>query len=109
MKGVDTAILNIANKFKKIGIFAILTHGGYKFYLPTFKVINIPQVAIAYAFIFYLGSITRYKPDVFDKILSGSYSWLVAEYLATQPMQFLYMLASHLAGVDVVRPHAVDH
>ena len=109
MKGLDTAIRSISSNIKKFGVFTILTHGGYRFYLPIFNTINVPQLAIAYALIFYLGSITRYKPDVFDKILVGGYSWLVAEYLATHPMQFLYMLASELAGVDVVRPYAVEY
>jgi hypothetical protein len=43
---------------------------------------------------------------VFDKILSGGYAWVVGELLATYPLQFVYGLASELAGVDVVRPYA---
>jgi hypothetical protein len=46
---------------------------------------------------------------VFDKIVAGAYSWLVADFLATQPTQFTYTLASYLAGVDVVRPFASPH
>ncbi len=56
---------------------------------------------------FYLGSITRYKPYDFDKIITQRYSWLIGEFLSTQPMQFLYALASHLDGVEVVRPELV--
>jgi hypothetical protein len=56
--------------------------------------------------IFCLGSITRYKPDVFDKIISGKQNWIVEEFLASIPVQFLYGLASELASVDVVRPYA---
>ena len=66
----------------------------------------LPPLAAVYAALFYLGSITRYKPDVFDKIIAGGYSWVVGELLATQPLQFLYHLASELAGVDVVLPYA---
>jgi hypothetical protein len=56
---------------------------------------------------FYLGSITRYKPDVFSKFIDSKHSWIVEELMATGPMQFLYTLGSVLAGVDVVRPYAL--
>ncbi len=32
--------------------------------------------------------------------------WVVEEFLATEPTQFIYTLASWLAGVEVVRPFA---
>jgi hypothetical protein len=55
---------------------------------------------------FYLGSLTRYKPADFDKIVTHRYSWMVAEFLETQPVQFIYGIASFLGGVEVVRPFA---
>ena len=55
---------------------------------------------------FFLGSVTRYRPYDYDTILGGRYAWLVEEFIATQPTQFLYLLASTLAGVEVVRPLA---
>ncbi len=66
----------------------------------------LPRLAASYAAFFYLGSITRYKPNDFDKVLEGGFSWVVNELLATEPFQVLYTLASELAGVDVVRPYA---
>jgi hypothetical protein len=55
---------------------------------------------------FYLGSLTRYKPYDFDKIVTHEYAWLVGEFLNTQPIQFLYGLASTLDGIEVVQPYA---
>ncbi len=38
--------------------------------------------------------------------ISGGYSWIVEEFIATAPVQFLYILASQLAETVVVRPYA---
>jgi hypothetical protein len=104
---VDRAILQLADGFRDLGVASVLTQSGYRFYVPVLRsAARIPALAAGYAAIFYLGSVTRYKPDVFDKILAGGYSWLVEELLATYPTQFVYTLASELAGVDVVRPYA---
>ncbi len=109
-RGVDKAIRILSEQLKEIGIWYILTSSGYRYYFcaiePRHK---LPPLASTYAAFFYLGSITRYKPYDFDRILSGGYAWVVQELLATQPMQFIYSLASELAGVDVVRPYAAVH
>ncbi len=106
-RGVDRAIKTLSGKFRERGASSILTSTGYRFYFCTLpKRERLPQLAAAYAVMFYLGSVTRYKPDVFDKIVAGGYAWIVEEFLATQPTQFIYTLASELAGVDVVRPYA---
>jgi len=106
-RGVDTAIKTLAKRVREIGVWSILTTTGYRFYLanlPAAKV--LPGLASTYAVMFYLGSITRYKPYDFDSLFAGKYSWLISEFLRTSPMQFLYGLAGHIAGVDVVRPFA---
>ncbi len=106
-RGLDNAIAELAARVKECGVGAVLTFQGYRFYLiDTAPRLCVPCLAAMYGVIFYLGSITRYKPDVFDKIISGRQSWAVEEVLASLPTQFLYGLASELAGVDVVRPYA---
>jgi hypothetical protein len=67
----------------------------------------LPPLASVYAIMFYLGSITRYKPYDFDRIVAGKFTWLIGEFLKTQPAQFVYGVAAHAAGVDVVRPYAL--
>jgi len=106
-RGVDTAIEKIAKELRDLGASTILTGPGFRHYLWIGRRRDLlPPLAAGYAAIFYLGSVTRYKPDVFDKILAGGYAWLVDEFLATYPLQFLYILASELARVDVVKPYA---
>lgn len=105
---VDTAIAAIAEQVRECGVWSLLTRDGYRYYFGDFfGRERLPQLASVYAAMFYLGSITRYKPYDFDRIVGGRYSWLVNEFLATQPRQFLYQLASTLAGTDVVIPYAI--
>jgi hypothetical protein len=107
-KATDNAIAVLAARLRGVGISSIFTRRGYRFYISDIpKRLQLPPLAAAYAVMFYLGAVTRYKPDVFDKLLAGGYSWLVDEFLSTYPTQFIYTLASELAGVDVVQPYAV--
>lgn len=110
-RGIDGAVLKLSNSMRPVGVSAILTRDGYRYYLADFPPRNLmPQLCSVYAVMFYLGSITRYKPHYFDAIVTRGYEWLVAEFLETQPTQFLHLLASHIAGVEVVKPYAtVSH
>lgn len=63
----------------------------------------LPQLASIYAMAFYLGSITRYRPQHFRSILESPVGGFVQEVLASQPTQFLYLVASEFAARDVVR------
>lgn len=104
---IDSAIRILCRRLKTVGVWSILTGLGYRFYLSTIRPVEkLPPLASVYAVMFYFGSITRYKPYDFDRIVSRKFSWLVSEFLKTQPTQFLYGLAGHVAGVDVVRPFA---
>jgi hypothetical protein len=105
-RNIDMVIGKLAQEVYKIGIWTIFTEAGYSLYMH--KCSNkpyLPQLASAYAVMFYLGSITRYKPYDFDKIFKG-YSWLINEFLDTQPVQVLHIIASYLAETEVVSPHA---
>lgn len=103
----DTALGYLSYFTQRVGLWALLTRQGYRYYFGAFrKAERLPQLCSMFATMFYLGSITRYKPYDFDRIISGRHAWLVNEFLATQPEQFLYVLASTLAGVEVVRPLA---
>lgn len=106
-RGVETAIRQLGSKLYCLSFSTLLTSSGYRTYyanLPAGESLH-PLVSI-YAAMFYLGSVTRYKPDVFDKIVSGGYAWVVEEFLATAPTQFLYALASAISGGEVVRPYS---
>jgi hypothetical protein len=55
---------------------------------------------------YYFGSITRYRPADYTKIYE-KHTWLISDFLENEPTQFLYGIASTIAGVDVVVPMAI--
>jgi hypothetical protein len=63
----------------------------------------LPQLAAIYAVMFYLGSIARYRPQQMQAILDGEYGEHVQEILASQPNQFLYLVASEFVRREVTR------
>lgn len=106
-RATDNAVRDLAEIVREIGVWPILTSTGNRFYFSTLPPRDqLPALASTYGAMFYLGSLTRYKPYDFDKIVGDKYAWLVGEFLNTQPTQFLYGLASHLDGIEVVRPYA---
>ena len=77
-----------------------------KYYLlrsDELKVI-LPQLASIYAGMFYLGSITRYQPGQYRKMLSGNYGTHLSEYMTSQMGQFLYLLTSEWRRSDIAKP-----
>lgn len=63
----------------------------------------LPQLIALYALIYYLSSVTRYRPQQFDGIIEGRFGEQIQEVLTNQPNQFLYLLASEFAQRDVTR------
>jgi hypothetical protein len=63
----------------------------------------LPQILATYALIYYLGSITRYRPHHFDAIMSGEYGPFIAAVLNDQPMQFVYLMASEFSEQEVTK------
>lgn len=67
----------------------------------------LPQLASVYAMMFYLGSITRYRPHHLSSILEGQYGAFVQDFVVSQPLQFIYLMASEFAQREVTRPAIV--
>ena len=90
-------------------VTSVPPHRQYYLYMvpPAERAMVLPQLCSVYAVTFYLGSVTRYRPQQFDRILAGAYGGQVQEFLSTQPTQFLYLLASEFARRDVMRPDIV--
>lgn len=63
----------------------------------------LPQILAIYAITFYLGSIVRYRPHHFDRILQGSYGPFIEAFLNDQPTQFIYLMASEFAEKEVTK------
>ncbi len=81
---------------------------GYRrYYLhltPPSETSRLPQLASMWALFFYFGSVVRYRPHLFNSALQGSQGAFVAEFVAAQPDQMLYLLASELCSREVARP-----
>jgi hypothetical protein len=67
----------------------------------------LPQLASIYAVMFYLGSITRYRPHHFDSLIESALGPRIEEFIAGQPLQFIYLMASEFARQEVTRPSIV--
>lgn len=63
----------------------------------------LPQITSMYAVFFYLGSVTRYRPQHFESLLNGIYGEQIQEVLTNVPNQFLYLMASEFAQREVTR------
>ena len=48
------------------------------------------QMASRYVLLFFLGSVTRYRPANFDKHMSSEYGPVLSEFLASEPSQMLF-------------------
>jgi hypothetical protein len=66
--------------------------------------VRIPQLAALWALWFYFGSVVRYRPHIFDEMLAGPYGAYITEFVAAQPEQLLYLLASELCQREVAKP-----
>lgn len=65
------------------------------------KAIN--QILAIYAVFYYLGSVTRYRPQKYAAIMTGPYGALLHEVLENLPNQFAYLMASEFAQQEVAR------
>lgn len=64
---------------------------------------TLPQVLSIYAVAFYLGSITRYRPHHFQKIIDSDFGPFIEAFLNDQPAQFLYLMASLFAKQEITK------
>ncbi|WP_423837085.1 YaaC family protein [Tamilnaduibacter salinus] len=62
---------------------------------------RLPQILSIYAFVYYLGSVTRYRPYFFDDLLNRPDAAHIEELISNVPQQFLFLIASEFAGREV--------
>lgn len=70
---------------------------------PSERQAVLPQVASMYAAMFYLASITRYRPHHFDGIIESKYGPMIEALLDDTPTQFLFLMASNFARQEVTK------
>ncbi|MGD0923289.1 MAG: YaaC family protein [Terriglobia bacterium] len=63
----------------------------------------LPQLLSMYMVMFFLGSITRYRPHHFDRLLDSEYGAQIEGILNEVPTQFIYLLSSQFLKRDVAK------
>ena len=86
------------------GIWTYTDGKEYNMYVSSYTKVRYTSASLIYCLMFYFGSITRYQPHLFETFLSDKQKWLVAEFLQTQPKQFLYISTSLAAEAYVTVP-----
>ena len=96
----------LSSVIQQRGIWYFIGNSGYTMYLSNSTTGRYSQESIIYMTMFYLGSITRYHPYMFDEIFSDKEQWLMSEFLNTQPKQFLYLATARILGQSVLKAYA---
>ena len=74
----------------------------YLYLCPLTEKANLmEQLLSVYACFYYFGSITRYRPHLFEGVLKGKHGSHIQEVIANIPQQFIYLLASEFAGREI--------
>ena len=111
-KEYSTDMLNKAAETVKNQLWSVVTssHPYRKYYLyvtDSKRKSVMPQLASMYGIMFFLGSVSRYRPHFFNKLMKSKYGPLIIEFLTSIPNQFLYLMASEIAMRDISRPAVI--
>lgn len=101
-----TDYANLSAAIRSKGIWYFIGNSGHTLYVSKEASDRYSQESIIYLVMFYLGSITRYHPYLFEEIFSDKEQWLMSEFLSTQPKQFLYLATSRILGQSVLKAYA---
>ncbi|EEV24317.1 hypothetical protein AM202_05147 [Actinobacillus minor 202] len=97
---------DICKSIRKKGIWYFIGNNGYTLYLSRNADLRYSQESIIYMTMFFLGSITRYNPYLFDSMFSEKEQWLMSEFLSTQPKQFLYLITAKVLGRNILKAYS---
>lgn len=97
----------LATKLRNKGIWYFTDGDKYRTFVSTAP-IHISTESIIYSLMFFFGSITRYHPYMFDKLLSDQQMWLISEFLKTQPKQFLHTITSRTIESAILKPNTAN-
>lgn len=75
----------------------------YYLYLSPQAEVNdvLPQILSIWCYFYYLGSVTRYRPNYFDEILDGRFGGHLQEIVSNLPQQFIYYMASEFSQREI--------
>ena len=101
-------LLDVTDKLRQKLWSSVLLHPPYrKYYLYLAplgqKGAVLPQLLSMFVVIFFLGSITRYRPHHFERLLDSHYGAHLLGALNEVPAQFIYLLASEMLKREVIK------
>lgn len=65
---------------------------------------RLPQLSSIWLLLFHYGSLVRYQPHVYAAMTRGKFGAFIQEFVAAQPEQMLYLLASEICQREVAKP-----
>jgi hypothetical protein len=101
-------LFEVAGELKKNLWSSVLLHPPYRrYYLyvapQSEQSAVLPQLLSMFVVIFFLGSITRYRPHHFERLLDTRYGPHLIGAVDEIPMQFVYLLASEILSREVTK------
>jgi hypothetical protein len=76
----------------------------YYLHLPENPSTVLPQLSAIWMLLYHYGSLVRYQPHRYAAMTRGKYGAFIQEFVAAQPEQLLYLLASELCQREVAKP-----
>jgi YaaC-like Protein len=76
----------------------------YYLHLPDNSETVLPQLSAIWVLLYHYGSLVRYQPHRYAAMTRGKFGAFIQEFVAAQPEQLLYLLASELCQREVAKP-----
>jgi hypothetical protein len=101
-------VLEVAQRLGRKLWSSVLLHPPYrKYYLyvapPEEQSSVLPQLLSMFVVTFFLGSITRYRPHHFERLLDSQYGAHLLGAVNEIPLQFIYLLASEMLKREITK------
>jgi len=104
-RNCPTVYKNIIKEYKQFNLVSLLTQSGYRYYCDL-RPGTFHHLAYTLILMFYIGSVTRYRPSETENLLNGTMRPVIGEAVAICPTQFLYQLVGLTTESICVIPHS---
>ncbi len=96
---------NLRLEYDDFDLVSILTRDGYRYYCDL-RPGEYHHLCYALLAVFYMGTVSRYRPTEAEEVLESNLRPLISEAIATCPNQFLYQIVSLATSSVCVIPYA---
>lgn len=101
----DGAYHKLTDELDDIGANVMLTNSGYRYYI-NLNPGRLHRLSSSFALMYYLGSVARYRPTLYQNVLQGEYQPIINEVIDTCPRQFYYLMVSRITNQVCAIPMA---